>query len=133
MLKTSCFRGGSRRKTRVLSYRLLLWGIERVHGTDYLIGIEKKFPDWWIRITFLGRIEKSLRLSIKNLLLVNGLEPKWLHFGQWFSLSVYLKWCTYFFFFHLLVSLNLFFENVHNYPHSFILVAFNNLLMQMNF
>lgn len=31
-------------------------GMERAHGTDDLIATDKKISDWWIKITFLGKV-----------------------------------------------------------------------------
>lgn len=31
-------------------------GMERVHMTDYLTGVDQKIPDWLIKVTFLVKV-----------------------------------------------------------------------------
>lgn len=33
-----------------------LWGMERVHKTDYLTAADRKIPDWLIKVTFLAKV-----------------------------------------------------------------------------
>lgn len=48
-----------------MGYLIFLWGMERAHVTDDLIGADHKIPDWPVKTTFLGEAEASIRLGIK--------------------------------------------------------------------
>ena len=41
-------------------------GIERVHVTDYLTDADQKIPEWLIKITFLVKVETTIRLGVKT-------------------------------------------------------------------
>lgn len=40
-------------------------GVERAHVADDLIGTHQKFPDWLVKMTFLGKVETAVRLGMK--------------------------------------------------------------------
>lgn len=39
---------------------------ERIHVTDYLIGVDQQIPDSLIEITFLVKVKTAVRLGIKS-------------------------------------------------------------------
>lgn len=39
---------------------------ERIHVTDYLIGVDEQIPDLLIKITFLVKVKTAVRLGIKS-------------------------------------------------------------------
>ena len=41
-------------------------GVERAHVTDDVIGTDQKIPDWLIKITFLVKVQSTMRLGIKS-------------------------------------------------------------------
>ena len=43
--------------------------------TGYLIGTDQKIPNWLIKITFLRKVETTIRLGIKSRFGVMGFSP----------------------------------------------------------
>lgn len=48
----------------IADYLIFLWGQERAHVTDCLIGADQKIPDRLVKTTFLGEVESSARSGI---------------------------------------------------------------------
>lgn len=42
-----------------------LWGMNKVHVTGYIIGVDQKIPDRQGKTPFLGKAEALIRLNIK--------------------------------------------------------------------
>lgn len=62
---------GGKEMVRTLSCQFL-WRMERANVTGYLIGTDQKIPNWLIKITFLRKVETTIRLGIKSRFSITG-------------------------------------------------------------
>ena len=59
-------------------------GKERVTLADYLIGADRKIPDWLMKIAFLVKAGTAIRLGIKSSFGITGFSASDTVLGLWF-------------------------------------------------
>ena len=64
---------------------LFLWGIDKAHMTDYLIGADQKILDWLIKTVFLGENATAIRSGIRSRFCIMGFSLSDAIRGLWFS------------------------------------------------
>lgn len=67
----------------------------RTHVTDYFIGIDQKIPDWFIKVTFLGKAKIIIRSGIKSGFGIMDFNTSDSILDVQFSLSSYCTWQFY--------------------------------------
>ena len=60
-------------------------GTEWASVTEYIIGADQKIPEWFIRITFLGKVKTTIKSGIKSRFGI-GVNSSDISLALWFFL-----------------------------------------------
>lgn len=60
-------------------------GTEWASATEHIIGADQKIPEWFIRITFLGRVKTTVKSGVKSRFVI-GFNSSDISLALWFFL-----------------------------------------------